>query len=113
LATRIRLEDEVLNWFSDTDLWVSPTMAMRTPKIGEWKDDDPEQSFRNVIGMGVYTAVFNVSGQPAISIPMGLDKDGLPIGVQIAGRPGSDALLLRVAHALEQSRGGFQLPCPL
>ena len=88
-------------------------MAIRPPKIGEWKNDDPEQSFRNVIGMGVYTAVFNVSGQPAISVPMGLDKEGLPIGVQIAGRVGSDALLLRVAHAVEQWRDGFQLPCPL
>ncbi len=113
IATRIRLEEETLNWFGDADLWVSPTMAMRPPKIGAWKDEDPEQSFRNVIGMGAYTAVFNVSGQPAISVPMGFDSEGLPIGVQIAGRVGSDALLLQVAHAIEQSRGGFKFPLPI
>ncbi len=113
VATRVRLEDEILNWFGDTDLWVSPTMAIKPPKIGAWRVDDPEQSFRNVIGMGAYTAVYNVSGQPAISIPMGLDEDGIPIGVQIAGRVGSDALLLRVAHALEQSMGGFRVQVPL
>ena len=88
-------------------------MAIKPPKIGEWRHQDPETSFHNVLGMGVYTAAFNVSGQPAISVPMGFCKDGLPIGVQIAGRVGSDELLLRVAHAIEEARGGFRVPFPL
>lgn len=113
VATRIRLEQEVLGWFGESDLWVSPTMAMKSPKIGAWRDEDPEKSFHNVLGMGAYTAGFNVSGQPAISIPMGFCDDGLPIGVQIAGRVGSDALLVQVAHAIEEALGGFRVPLPI
>ncbi len=108
VATRIRLEQQMLEWFSDADLWISPTVAMKPPKIGAWKDPDPQTSFHSILGLGVFTAAFNVSGQPAITVPMGLCSEGLPIGVQIAGRVGSDALLLRVAHAIEQVLGGFR-----
>jgi len=47
------------------------------------------------------TAPFNLSGQPAISVPCGFDSDGLPIGLQIATRSGTDALTLSIAHAFE------------
>jgi aspartyl-tRNA(Asn)/glutamyl-tRNA(Gln) amidotransferase subunit A len=51
------------------------------------------------------TAPFNLSGQPAISVPCGFDSDGLPIGLQIATRSGTDALTLSIAHA-------FAAACP-
>jgi len=108
LQTRIALEKQVLRWFDDADLWISPTVAIAPPNVGAWKDSCAEASFRKVLGLGVYTAPFNVSGQPAITIPMGLDSEGLPMGVQIAGRPGADALLLQIAHALENELGGFR-----
>ena len=108
VQTRIRLERLILDCFGNADLWVSPTVAMKPPKIGGWRDDDPETSFRNILGMGVYTAGYNVSGQPAISIPMGLCKDGFPIGVQIAGRTGADAQVLQAARVIEQAVGGFR-----
>ncbi len=105
LQTRIDLQRRVLSWFGDVDLWVSPCIAMAPPKIGAWRNPDPETSFRSILGMGVYTAGFNVSGQPAISIPMGLDSLGLPIGVQVAARVGSDNLLLQVARTIEEALG--------
>lgn len=81
---------------------------MKPPKIGAWKHADPETSFRSILGLGAYTAGYNVSGQPAISIPMGLCDDGLPIGVQIAGRIGCDAQVLQAARVVETALGGFR-----
>jgi aspartyl-tRNA(Asn)/glutamyl-tRNA(Gln) amidotransferase subunit A len=46
---------------------------------------------------------FNVTGSPAISVPSGFSKDGLPLGIQLIGAPFSEALLYRVAHAYEQA----------
>ncbi len=48
-----------------------------------------------------YTSLFNVTGQPAISVPIGLGADGLPIGVQIVGRPLAEDRLLQLARQLE------------
>jgi len=50
------------------------------------------------------TAPFNLSGQPAVSVPCGLDSEGLPIGLQITTRAGTDALALAIAHAFESTR---------
>lgn len=112
LRTRKRLQQGILSWFGETDIWVSPTVAIKPPKIGAWQAPTAEQSFLNILGLGVYTAGFNVSGQPAISIPMGLDDQGLPIGVQLAARPGAEALLLQAAYHIEQVVDGFCRPLP-
>jgi aspartyl-tRNA(Asn)/glutamyl-tRNA(Gln) amidotransferase subunit A len=53
-----------------------------------------------------YTYPFNLTQQPAVSVPVGLSSKGLPIGLQIVGRRGDDALVLRAARALEQA-GAF------
>jgi amidase len=108
VTMRIRLEQYILDSFEGADLWVSPTVAMKAPRIGAWNDPDPETGFRNILGLGVYTAGYNVSGQPAISVPMGLCEDGLPIGVQIAGHIGRDAQVLQAARVIEQAVGGFR-----
>ena len=50
-------------------------------------------------------AVFNMTGHPAISVPSGLGRDGLPIGVQLVGRPGTDDVLLGLAAELEERFG--------
>jgi amidase len=49
-----------------------------------------------------FTAPWNVTGQPALSVPSGLTEDGLPVAVQLVGRPGEEGLLLRLAARLEQ-----------
>ena len=53
--------------------------------------------------MNALTKPFNALGWPALSLPAGLDRDGLPLGLQVVGLPGSDAAVLRAAAALERT----------
>ncbi|MGX9118710.1 amidase [Mesorhizobium sp. BHbsci] len=71
------------------------------------KVDDREQSYWM---LPAYGAVFNYSGQPALSMPCGQDRDGLPIGLQLVGRRWSEARLLGVATAIALLSGGFRRP---
>ena len=61
--------------------------------------DGPDKTTR----MNALTKPFNALGWPALSLPAGLDRDGLPLGLQVIGLPGSDAAVLRAAAALERS----------
>lgn len=89
------------------DLLVTPTMACLPPPTGSWRagmDDDPLAAVRNCYPMAVFTSLFNVTGQPAISVPAGHDDaTGLPVGVQVVAAPWREDLLLQVATALEQA----------
>jgi amidase len=86
-------------WWDDFDLLVSPVIAVPPPPIG-WLSD-PELGTDRLTSILQFTAQFNVSGQPAISLPLGWSADGLPIGVQFVGPVDDEALLLRVASQLE------------
>ncbi len=90
----------VLAWFGDTDVLVTPTVAILPPLVGSFAGLDGEGVFRAAAPIGALTAPFNVSGQPAISLPLAASKTGLPIGIQLVGRLGSDALLLALASRL-------------
>jgi amidase len=89
--------------FGDADVMVTPTTAQPPPRVGAFADLDGEQTFRTAAALGAFTAPFNVSGQPAISLPW--RSQGLPIGVQIIARRGADHLLLAVATELERQIG--------
>ena len=105
-AARARLEElrsRADGWWRDADLVISPTVAVPTPKVYAWRDLPAEQSFAAAAPLGAFTAAFNATGQPAASVPIGLDEQGLPIGVQIGGRLGDDLLVLRVCRALEEA----------
>jgi len=86
-------------WWDDFDLLVTPVIAVPPPPIG-WLSD-PELGTERLRSILQFTAQFNVSGQPAISLPVGWSADGLPIGVQFVGPIDDEALLLRVAGQLE------------
>ncbi|OLZ63767.1 hypothetical protein AV521_37795 [Streptomyces sp. IMTB 2501] len=87
------------------DLLVTPTMACLPPLVGAWRTgvhDDPLRALQNSYPMGVFTSVFNVTGQPAISVPLHHDEaTGLPVGVQIVAAPWREDLLLQVSRTLE------------
>lgn len=92
----------VLDTFGAVDLWLTPTVVVPPPRVGAWKHLDPEAAFNEAAVLGAFTAIFNVSGQPAATLPVGLTAGGLPIGVQLAGRPFEEAKVLAVARQLEQ-----------
>jgi len=87
--------------FANVDLLVTPTIPIPAPAIGDLKKD-PAALRPAELALLRNTRPFNVWGLPAISIPCGLTKRGLPIGLQIAGPPWREDLVLRLAQAYEQ-----------
>lgn len=85
------------------DLLLTPTLAEPTPLLGDIDGDapDPSHAEARMLPFGVFTAPFNLTGQPAISIPAHL-VDGLPVGIQLVAAAGREDVLVRVAAQLEQ-----------
>jgi amidase len=93
-----RYSRRLCQWWADgNDVLVTPTMGEPPPRIGELKGADVERIVRLV----PYTAAYNVSGQPAIALPLHQSTDGLPVGVQLVAAYGREDLLLRLASQLE------------
>jgi amidase len=90
-------------FFADYDLLMTPALAERPLPIGECNGLG-EHPLRDLSRSGLftpYTSLFNVTGQPAISLPVGFGADGLPTGVQIVGKPLNEDVLLQVAAQME------------
>lgn len=85
------------------DLLLTPTIAEPPPPLGEFASpaDNPFQGLFRAAGLVPFTPPFNVSGQPAISLPLQQNEAGLPIGVQLVATMGGEDVLLRVAGQLE------------
>jgi amidase len=98
-----KLSRDVLAWFGDADVWITPAVATHPPRIGAYRQLEPAQTFEEAAKLGVFTAPFNVSGQPAASVPAALSLEGWPIGVQIAGRPLGDGTVLALCRQLEEA----------
>ncbi len=89
-------------FFADVDLLVTPTMPIPAPAIADLKKD-PAALRPAELALLRNTRPFNVWGLPAVSVPCGVTKSGLPIGLQIAGPPWREDLVLRLAHAYERA----------
>jgi Asp-tRNA(Asn)/Glu-tRNA(Gln) amidotransferase A subunit family amidase len=84
------------------DVLLTPTMAVAPPVLGELDPNrDPVGALRGMRGMAAFTSLYNVTGQPAMSVPLGRTATGLPVGVQFAARYGDEATLFRLAGQLE------------
>ncbi|HEX2125060.1 MAG TPA: amidase [Thermoleophilaceae bacterium] len=92
--------------WDEHDVVLMPALAQRPVPIGEIDScsDDPWDDFRRSGKFTPYTATFNVTGQPAISVPLFHGDDGLPLAVQLAGRPADEPTLLSLAAQLEAAR---------
>jgi Asp-tRNA(Asn)/Glu-tRNA(Gln) amidotransferase A subunit family amidase len=98
-----RLGYVVAQFFERYDVLLTPTMACLPPRIGalDTMSEAAEPYLSILYQMIGFTALFNDTGNPAISLPLGRSKSGLPVGVQFAGAFGAEALLLRLARQLE------------
>jgi amidase len=98
----------VVSWWADDgfDLLLTPTCAEPPPKLGEFNapPDNPTAPIIRSIPFATFTAGFNTTGQPAISLPLHVTADGLPVGVQLVAGFGREDLLLRVASQVEEAR---------
>lgn len=100
---RIHTRATVAGW-KDFDVILTPTVNGPAPLVGDIVDrDDPAQDFENQKRWAAYTAAFNMTGQPAISVPLHWTPDGLPIGVQLVGHMYSEDVLIQLAAQLEQA----------
>ena len=97
----------VAGWFhSGFDLLLTPTLGEPPPRLGSFNDsgEDPVAALMRGVQTAAFTALFNVTGQPAISLPLHWTEDGLPIGIQLVAPFGAEDALLRVAAQLEEAR---------
>jgi aspartyl-tRNA(Asn)/glutamyl-tRNA(Gln) amidotransferase subunit A len=91
------LYDAVRGFMADWDLLVTPTTATTAFPIGlRWPEDGPGRDW------SPFAFPFNLTGQPAASVPVGVTGEGLPVGLQIVGGRLADSTVLRAAHALER-----------
>ncbi len=100
---RVRYAEAMDTFFERYDLLVTPTMPCPPFTAGAdqpgWVAGQPTE----YLSWTAFTYPFNVTGQPAASVPCGRDAEGLPVGLQLVGRRGEDARVLRAARAFEQA----------
>ena len=96
----------------DWDVWLCPVVPISA--FTHCPSDKPieidGQEFPYFEGISAYTAIFNLTGNPVVVLPFTQSQDGLPIGVQMVGKRGSDLRLLAIAEKLTQVTGSFQSP---
>ena len=97
-----------LRLFEKVDLLAGPTVPVTAFKIGLDKVKVGQASVGAISLLTQYTRPFNLNGFPAITLPCGFSDDGLPIGLQLAGRPFEEEMVLRLAHAYEASTDWHQ-----
>jgi amidase len=100
------LARRIIGFWDDVDVVLTPTLAMLPVPIGwtyEDTDGDARLAFARQLLFTPFTALVNVTGQPAMSLPLHWSDSGLPVGVQLIGRPFAEATLIRLAAQLEQA----------
>lgn len=101
-AGLLAFERSVIRRFSRFDAVVTPTLALSSRPIGWYSEDDPVLNFSQQVRYAPFTSFVNVAGLPAITLPVAVDPDGMPVGVQLIGRPGGEATLLAIGAQLER-----------
>ena len=98
-----RLRRTMAAWFEDFDILLTPSGPVTAPKIGQEVSIIRVEEHPTLQILARMTRPFNVSGSPAITVPCGFSSDGLPFGLQIAGRMFDERTVLKTAHAYEQA----------
>lgn len=106
IETLQRIARRLARFLVDHDVWLTPTLAEPPPPLGTLQPGllDLPRSFERALAFVPFTPLANVTGQPAMSVPLHWNAAGLPVGVHFTGRFGDEATLLRLASALEAAR---------
>lgn len=101
-----RASRDVGRFFADCDVLLTPVLAEPPVSIGTFDapQSNPMQAWERVVAFAPFTAAFNATGQPAMSVPLFWNGDNLPVGTHFAGRFGDEATLFRLAAQLEEAR---------
>ena len=103
-----RFTRRIAHWYhdGDYDLLLSPTLRVPPVKLGsfQWSPEDPNRWLEATEALVAFTRIQNVTGQPAMSVPLFWNRENVPIGVQFAGRFGDEATLFQLAGQLEEAR---------
>jgi amidase len=103
---QLRTRPIVARWGRDFDVLLTPTLSIEPPPVGAVLDavhSNPTEPAAPVLQMIAFTILFNLTGQPAISLPLHRTGAGLPIGAQLVAGPWDEATLIRLASALEHA----------
>ncbi len=95
---------KIVAFFDSIDVLVLPTYMHPPIRVGEWADLSPQETLDKIIQWVAPCPPFNASGQPAIALPTGFDSNGLPVGIQLVGRPAAEATLIALATQLEAAK---------
>ncbi|MEO8628384.1 MAG: amidase [Betaproteobacteria bacterium] len=109
MQTAHRLSRQMAAFHADWDVLLTPGLGMLPPKLG-WIDmmmDDVDEYWRRVFTFSPFTVWFNITGQPAVMLPLDQSKTGLPIATQLVGRYGDEATLFRLSAQLEAAKPWF------
>jgi Asp-tRNA(Asn)/Glu-tRNA(Gln) amidotransferase A subunit family amidase len=109
LAERDRLRVSLLRQMGEAAAIVMPVCGITAPRHGErkWPAEDREIG---VFQMAMPAVIANVLGLPALTLPIAVSTEGLPVGIQLVGRPYEDELLMEIALRLEEARGPWTGP---
>jgi amidase len=107
--TRVRAAEGVLaarvqSIFDDIDVLITPGTALGPSRIGQYQHRGGVTTLALVASRVPFHSIFNATGQPAAVVPWGLDNEGVPLSVQLVGRPSDEATLLSLSHQIEAAR---------
>jgi amidase len=102
LSALTAYERSLIRQLSSFDAVLTPALAMTPRPVGWYDQEDGERNFEQQVQYTPFTSMINVSGLPAIVLPVSQTADGLPMGVQLIGRPGGERTLLSLAAQLER-----------
>ncbi len=95
------LSRQIVGFFQDIDVLVLPVLLHPPIRVGEWSQLSLEQTLDNITRWIASCPPFNATGQPAIAVPVGFDDNGLPVSVQLIGKPAAESTLISLASQLE------------
>lgn len=100
-----RIARSILEFFTDIDAWISPTLGMPPVDLGSFpqSEENPLAPLDMAGKFSPITAIFNISGQPAASVPIHWNTAGLPIGVQVVTKFGDEGTLFQLAAQMEKA----------